>query len=328
MFNTMSRKAGSDMKREDIFRLKGTFDGSTIEKSVSDSDDKFLGYVEGYASTSFPDRENDIINGKALKDAEKDLLKHNKVFFNHQHEGIPVGLVLKSEYHALKEGLFVKVGITDPVIWDAINKGLLDNYSVFGAFGDAEMLDGTSDSKRKKRMIKQVNFYEVSIVGMPANPDAHFTAIIQKYFGNIGETKMPEKDEIKTPDPVPAAPVVPAVTEEMVNKKIGELGEQFTKQMNDLTGVIKAAVTPPVVEKAPEPAPVIKALPITERTTTPNLSPNSPKYTSWRQVEDDQLIAFAKLLERPEELHVDLYGSKKSFIPEGMGLLDRGVSER
>lgn len=322
------------MQKEDFFVLKGNFDSnSTIEKKAEDTttDSPFLGYVEGYASTSALDREDDIITGKALENASGDLLKHNKVFFNHQHEDIPIGLVVKSEYHATKEGVFVKAGITSAVHWDAISKGLLDNFSVFGRFGDAKVKDEDIDGKKKKiREIKQVNFFEVSVVGMPANADAHFTSVIAKYFGQIGETNMPNTNEDNkiTETVTPAvAPVTPGVSEETVNKQINELKTEFAVQMSGITDVIKAAMAPkaeaPVIAPAPAPA-VTAPLPQTERKSFPSATAGQAEYTTAREVEDEQLRVFAKAFQHKDPIYIDMYGSKINKIPKGMGTLGRG----
>jgi len=171
-----------------------------FQKAVETESDngRFLGYIEGYASTTDIDRDNEMISESALQKAAQHLLENSSVFFNHAHSDLPIGVVLASKYVAGK-GLYVKVGISKnhPQIWQAIEEGSLKSFSVAGRFTDWEEVEIVREGKKHQIFkINDLELWEVSVVGIPANPQAQFgiSDAIYKYFTGT----VSSDDELET----------------------------------------------------------------------------------------------------------------------------------
>ncbi len=152
--------------------LKFNFFAPAVVKSADSKGDWI---IRGYAATSDLDRQGDVISPEALERAAENLKVNSTVFYEHKHDQPPVGKVLDSGVD--EGGLWVEVMIskTRPDIWQLIQEGILSKFSIGG-----KVLSAT---KRRDRatgqdynLIEGMELYEVSIVGLPANPQAEFAA--------------------------------------------------------------------------------------------------------------------------------------------------------
>jgi HK97 family phage prohead protease len=139
--------------------------------------------IYGLASTGNPDRMGTNIDQASLGRAARRYLKRNgKLFYNHNW-AVPIGRA--TDVNVRDDGLYVRgtigsgysvpmsvgmlgassVGVDD--IWSMIRQGILTSYSIgFDGKPDPEDKDG-------KRILVN-DLYEVSVVSIPANPDAEF----------------------------------------------------------------------------------------------------------------------------------------------------------
>lgn len=296
------------------------------------TDGRFLGYIEGYASTSHVDRENDIIDKSALMKASQQLLHNSTVFFNHAHKELPLGVVVDSKYITDK-GLYVKVGISKnhPTIWQSIQEGSLKYFSVAGKFNPATIERIQKEgSTEQLRVIKDVDLYEVSIVGVPANPQAEFGIIeAAKMFNPI--SSPPVTEGIIMPDEKPTVteskPSVPSTPE----SKQPEVAQKLTELENTVATLQKKLAEEEQIKKeaqlqaeqrereefqkwkemeakktAPE---VVKStLP---RTTVMREEPkNNMSMKSQNEIYVEQMEAFVKALKEPGDVDIDMYGTR------------------
>jgi len=128
--------------------------------------------VEGYASTSDLDSQNHIVTPEAIKMGAECLRKYDTVLFNHDVDR-PIGKVNASEAQDGK--LLVKVAIskTEPKIWEQIKDGTLSKFSIRGFITDSEYYtDERSVVTKNILLIKGMEIHEISIVSVPANPEA------------------------------------------------------------------------------------------------------------------------------------------------------------
>lgn len=182
---------------------------ANVYKSEGSADTDF--YVEGYASTSGLDRQGDIIVLDALKRAARDLVEiNNTVFYGHSYDlenavgrivdatvddyGLKVRIYVSSWAKELrtklKEGIINKFSIGGRVVDDetiskqeAVNRGLVDDNCPFDQI----------------HIIKKIELYEVSFVGVPANPEAQVVQTFAKALESLykGGEYMEEKKELE-----------------------------------------------------------------------------------------------------------------------------------
>jgi len=132
--------------------------------------------IEGYATTIDLGTDNAIITEDALRLAEKDLLERSTVLYNHNQDN-PIGKVLRSEVK--DKGLWIKVMIsrTQQDIWNKIQEGVLNKFSIRGKILDSK--EGFSkEHSSNVTFITGIKFLEVSVVSVPAVSQAE---ILQSY---------------------------------------------------------------------------------------------------------------------------------------------------
>ncbi len=144
--------------------------------NVSDlSDDKNV-YVEGYASAAVKDLYDEVITEEALKDAAKELTRepYNKVFLNHKHDDIPIGKIIEAEVRNGKLWVKLMLNKAHPMfetVYRSLKDGFLDAFSI-----------GFKTLEKQGNRITKLKIVEVSLVGIPANPEAVVENVYEKNF--------------------------------------------------------------------------------------------------------------------------------------------------
>ena len=165
------------------------------KSAKEEENDLFLGYVEGFASTTDQDRFDDVISEAALRRSAKQLQYAKTVFLNHRYHENPIGIVVDSRFKTDKttdtKGIFVKAGIskTAPDVWTLIQEGAYNAFSIGG-----RMKKTIFDEDREVRVVKDMDLYEVSVVGMPANPKAFFN-VAKSYIESEKAKEQPQAVE-------------------------------------------------------------------------------------------------------------------------------------
>lgn len=136
-------------------------------------------YVEGFASAAVLDLDDDVITEEALRDATSQLLRepYNKLFLNHNVHDIPIGKVVAA---GVRDGdkLWIRAILNKDhkrfeEVWSALKSGFLTAFSISFKIEVDELRDG-------RRYIKKLRILEVSLVGVPANPEALITEVYEK----------------------------------------------------------------------------------------------------------------------------------------------------
>jgi len=154
-------------------------------KSLELVDDEKNVYVEGYASASVEDLDGEIIGEQALQQAAKDLTKepYNKVFLNHNAQDIPIGKIIEAEVREKKLWIKLILNKAHPkfeTVYRSLKEGFLDAFSI-----------GFKALEKEGNRITKLKVLEVSLVGIPANPEAVVEEVYEKMFD-------PTEDEIVT----------------------------------------------------------------------------------------------------------------------------------
>lgn len=143
--------------------------------------------IDGIASTGITDRMGTNIDQKSLgQAARKYAARNGKIFYNHNWT-TPIGRA--REVHVRDDGLHLRaeIGTGYPIpvqslsggfgsstvtmqvddIWSMIRQGILSSYSIgFDGRPDPE------DESGKRILVRDL--FEISVVSIPANPDAEF----------------------------------------------------------------------------------------------------------------------------------------------------------
>lgn len=127
-------------------------------------------HIVGYAATSDFDLQGDIITDEALRSSQLDLLKNSTVLLNHDIK-LPIGKVTKAEFD--QHGLLIDVLIskTEPDVIQKIKEGVLNKFSIRGQVLDREK-KFMPEMDRAVNVITRMSLVEVSLVSVPANPEA------------------------------------------------------------------------------------------------------------------------------------------------------------
>lgn len=253
-------------------------------------------HIVGYAATTDFDLQGDVITEEALADSAADLLKNSTVLLNHDLKR-PIGRVTKVNFD--RNGLLIDALIskTEPEIIQKIKEGVLNKFSIRGQVLERER-KFMPELDRTVNVIKKMTLVEVSLVSVPANPEARavgwyvskaLEANDQKPQGGI---PMPEEQvviEELRPEagdpPQPAAPAAEAPKPEAVKPepapqpaevsksappnaesmgaildKIAALGGEAKPLVERIKALLAAPPEPAPVPLAPAPQPAPKTV--------------------------------------------------------------------
>lgn len=160
-----------------------------FEKSETGAE---LRLFSGIASSTSVDRDNERMDKSVIDKIASELRKNSTVFFNHDTKGLGVGTIIKSESEGGKVHIDVRPTQAKEMegVVTQIREGVLKSFSIGGRIKDYE---NEFDEKLGKnvRVIKDVDVFEVSVVGVPSNTDASILSYFSKSFqgGNMDENK-------------------------------------------------------------------------------------------------------------------------------------------
>lgn len=147
-----------------------------IVKQLDVKDSEKNVYVEGYASAAIKDLDDEVITEEALHQAAKELVEepYNKVFLNHNYKDIPIGKIVEAEVRNGKLWVKLMLNKAHPqfeTVYKSLKDGFLDAFSI-----------GFKVLQRSGSRIKKLKILEVSLVGIPANPEAVVEEVYEKMF--------------------------------------------------------------------------------------------------------------------------------------------------
>lgn len=142
--------------------------------------------IEGIATTASVDLNSVEITPAALQAAEKDLLEFSTVLLNHDFRR-PIGKVLESEFNPSDNTLRVKAFIseTENEIWQKVKEGILNKFSISWMSMDFEKVFD-DEGNFQKVIVHSMKILEVSLVSVPADPNARLTFWVERALKNRG----------------------------------------------------------------------------------------------------------------------------------------------
>lgn len=193
----MTRDIGTDQERKSGEKSKPSISPITlIQKGqhlqllaefTFDTDRK----IKGCAHFPTVDKENELILSEAIKKALPQYMQHP--ILHVQHTERPVGTVTKAEIDAEGalqiEGTIFDTPDTNDV-WDEIQKGLLNKFSIFGRRDSGSYECSLSPTQRVSPCVtKALTLFSISIVGENAMNSKTFLEVAK------GDTTDTENDE-------------------------------------------------------------------------------------------------------------------------------------
>jgi HK97 family phage prohead protease len=238
--------------------------------------------IEGYANTTTKDRVGDIVLPKAFESSIKGYLDNPVLLENHNWDRV-AGMTQTAEI--TDKGLFIRARISDtrPELKQQIREGCLRTFSI----GYNE-LDADFDETTKTKFVKDLELLEISVVSVPANPEAKFVEISSN---NPVPAPKDEPTPVMSVEPVKAAPLpqvtksaeqlrqlfndVTSVCGDLSSENILNLCDYFNSEKEimtkqELIEALKAQAKSLVVTTPESPAPVAKADPAPAETPAPS----------------------------------------------------------
>lgn len=132
--------------------------------------------VYGYASTPAVDRYDEIVLPAAFGFSLQHYLSNPVIYWNHQWDQVPIGRCANALIK--EEGLYVgvKFGTTPKAeeVWTAVTVDKSVRSMSIGFNGEYSPEWGYWDEKQQVWVWQKVDLREISVCGMPANPEATF----------------------------------------------------------------------------------------------------------------------------------------------------------
>ena len=142
-----------------------------FEVQFSKSKDKGKREIEGFASTTSVDRDGEYFPKDLLEKAAKEYIKMGTLLFDHGHDSTygrkPIGVLFQAKVDN-KGRMKVKGRVSDDYIWEKIELGELKAFSIGGMAKWQQDMNGLY-------VATELDIVEVSIVSVPANPEAIFS---------------------------------------------------------------------------------------------------------------------------------------------------------
>lgn len=153
---------------------------------IADDDERI---IEGWASTNDLDRYNEIVDPQAFKKSLKTFMKNPVLFFAHETWKLPIGKILNAQIK--EKGLWVRAKISEDEdrVWGRIKEGMLKTFS-FGY----KLLKYDKNEKTGVLTIRDLELYEITLPGIPANPGA-MIELVKSMGMNIPDLKSMHKEE-------------------------------------------------------------------------------------------------------------------------------------
>lgn len=179
---------------KDVKYFQSLFEVQKKEAKASEGDDEPL-KIKGLASTPTIDRYEDIVEPGAFKKSIRNEYKKNPIILLQHNPERPIGKAI--DMRVTPEGLNIVALIYDEETKKNIKNEILRAFSIgfrvkkyYFKDSNGNVLDPAKDNVWAKgvlRVISEVDLVENSIVSVPANPDALFTATksATKFFNEL-----------------------------------------------------------------------------------------------------------------------------------------------
>lgn len=220
-------------KKYNVRQAKRVQDGSvkTLTCSVDwniksiQKDAKGNLFIEGWANTADKDRVGDVVLPSAFEKTMKEYMENPVMLYQHDWDKVVGSIVdykIVDDENSETNGLWVKAKVSNAKDVDdvrtKIQEGSLKTFSI----GYNE-LDADYDKETETNIVKEVELLEISVVTIPCNPFAKFSA----------ESEEEKSDEFsKTIVNEELLSFVSDAIKEL--KDVNEVSSDFLKQVIDI----------------------------------------------------------------------------------------------
>ena len=143
--------------------------------------------VSGFATLDNVDRHGDIVTSEASKGA----FERFRGNIREMHQPIAVGKVLsfnEEDYYDAEsgknyKGVFVQAYISKGAedTWEKVLDGTLTGFSIVGNIVKASMEPGEAEEEEERRVIKEYDLHELSLVDRELPPRRHLLVFLRVY---------------------------------------------------------------------------------------------------------------------------------------------------
>jgi len=276
-----------------------------LKAAKSDAKNRFL---TGYAGTIGRDRAKDNILIEAWKKSKDDLMQPgaNTVFFNHDTDK-PIGRVMKTLVD--KVGLLVKVYISKAKdvedTWTKIQEKVLSALSIRLRPKKVEIVEDADTGRIIEFQIKEMELYEVSVVGIPMNAKATINEVMSKSF-----SAAKKKYNLQRSRKVMKKKSVASVNRQVLKDMVGEYTSDVQKKTEENSQSVEALKK--LIEEQTKSIAALAGV-VTEmnkKTMTAEEKKAATEAMLAKQVEENPAIAF--VIEQLAELRKSFPGRKGS----------------
>ncbi len=130
--------------------------------------------IEGCATSTRRDLNLNKYSERAIQEGVGQLSSYVTVFLNHNHT-LPVGRIVAVNRANNRILIKMEVSKTQPRIWQLVREGVICSFSI-GSIVYEEGFDFDNEIQEPITIIERAQIVEVSLVFIPANPDARITA--------------------------------------------------------------------------------------------------------------------------------------------------------
>lgn len=172
-YNIRQAKQIQDSKNLKVLTCGVNWNTKTVTK-----DAKGNVFIEGWANTADKDRVGDVVLPSAFSDTMKDYMENPVMLYQHDWDkniGKIVEYKIVDDDNEKTNGLWIKAQVSNAKdvedVKTKINEGSLQTFSI----GYNE-LDSDYDKATETNIVTKLELLEISIVTIPCNPFAKFSA--------------------------------------------------------------------------------------------------------------------------------------------------------
>lgn len=173
----MAKKKNANIKKQKkVTRILHCFVDWDSKQITKDASGKMI--IKGFANTSDKDRIGDVVLPTAFEKSLAEYMENPVILFQHNWDNL-IGKCIKAEIikEGETQGLYIECEISSAKdveeVKTKISEGSLKTFSI----GYNE-IDAEYDEESGVNVVKELELLEISVVTIPCNPKAKFTASI------------------------------------------------------------------------------------------------------------------------------------------------------
>ena len=220
-----------------------------VKSTITDDEQRI---IEGFATVQVIDRDSEILDVDSIAKSFEQFMK-NPVLLLHHDLTKPVGRVLDYEIRMKNgaKGIWIRAQIAKGTkeadeTWSLVKQGIIKAFSIRGRIGTAKT---AKQNGKRIRIAEITDLLEVSLVSVPANPEA-LIEVVLKSLGQLKEENSVDQKEIQK-SLVGLKDELKKEFEETIEKRFSVLESKIEEIVKKLD-VGKVEEQPSDKERAPE----------------------------------------------------------------------------